>query len=119
MKPICLANLILCKLFWWSSKNIKVSSNEDLNLSGKRGREFGYKHSSETKSKIKASLEHVKENLKLKASFNKEKVSKNITEYYDNKKIEKLTQYNLDKDIESYIKPVYKNSDIVSYKIYR
>lgn len=101
-----------------TTKNIKIELNEELKDTIKRGREYGYKHTDETKIKIKERLNDMKDYLKQKAIKNKNNVSTNIINYYDNIKIEKLSKLNLDDNIESYIKPVYKNSIICGYKIY-
>jgi hypothetical protein len=98
-----------------------VDNEEKLNQSSKRGRDFGYKHNQDTKNKIKERLEEIKEHLKLKASTNERKslVSNNITEYYDNKKIEKFSKFEINENIEKYIKPIFdRNNNIISYKIY-
>ena len=83
--------------------SIKVDNNEKLNEPKKRGREFGYKHKEETKEKMRLRLSDDKLKTKLK-----EYTSKNMKEYYDNKKIIALSKLDLDKNFKNYIRPVYK-----------
>lgn len=97
---------------------IKVELNSDLKNFSKRGRDYGYKHTDETKQKMKKSLESINSHLKTKASERKGEVSHNIIKYYDDKKIKKLSEFDLVNNIETYIKPVFKNREISSYKIY-
>lgn len=101
-----------------TTKNVTIELNENIKDTTKRGRDHGYKHTEETKTKIKERLNDIKEHLKQKAIENKKNVSNNIMNYYDNIKIERLSKLNLDNDIESYIKPVYKNNKLSGYKIY-
>ena len=98
----------------------KIESNSELQNKQKRGREYGYKHSEETKEKMKKTLKSISSHLKDKASSveHKNDVSRNIIKYYDERKIKKLSEFELDRNIETYIKPVYKNKEICSYKIY-
>ncbi len=85
-----------------TTEYVKIKNNEELNKPKKRGHEFGYKHSEETKNKIKMRLADKKIKLKMQ-----ENTRKNMKEYYDNKKIETLSKLDLDKDFKKYIRPVY------------
>lgn len=104
-----------------TTEYVKIESNEALNINiKKRGREYGYKHSEDTKDKMKKSLQAINSHLKNKASTDdsKKRTSNNIIKYYDNQKIKKLAMFDLDDDIEKYIKPITKNGEICGYKIY-
>jgi group I intron endonuclease len=82
-----------------------VVNNAQKNVPKKRGRDFGFKHTDETINKMKERL--TDENL-LKAKKNT--MATAMTSYYDNKKIEILSTYNLDDDVNKYIKPVCKKN---------
>jgi hypothetical protein len=103
-----------------TTKYVEIESNQALNNIKKRGREYGYKHTETTKEKMKKSLQAINSHLKNKASTDdsKKRTSDNIIKYYDNQKIKKLAMFDLDQDIEKYIKPVSKNNEICGYKIY-
>lgn len=81
---------------------VKITNNEELKNPKKRGHEFGYKHSEETKNKIKMRLADKKIKVKMQ-----ENTRKNMKDYYDNKKIETLSKLDLDKNFKEYIRPVY------------
>jgi len=101
---------------------IHIEIDEKINNYSKRGREFGYKHTQETKEKMKESLNSIREHLKSKASDIERRlqISNNIVSFYDEKKIDKLSKFNIDDNVENHIKPILdKNREqIVSYKIY-
>ena len=104
-----------------TTKYIKIENNEEFKNIKKRGREFNYKHSNETKEKMKNSLENIKDYLKLIASTkeNKNRVSNIIKKYYDDQKIKNLLEFDLSKDYTEYIKEIKdKNNIVYSYKIY-
>lgn len=99
----------------------KVLNNEPLNKPKKRGREFGYKHTEETMEKFKISNKiGAKKREKYKEKY-QDNMSTNISNYYINYKIQKLSQYELDKtDLKKYIRPVKnKNTgEIHKYEIH-
>lgn len=72
----------------------------------KRGRNFGYKHKKSTILKMK---ERAKENPKTLEvrEINRRTMSNTIRNYYDQKKIDFLSKFELVDDIEDYIQPVY------------
>lgn len=92
-----------------------INLNAPLNKTKKRGRNFGYKHSEKTKSLMSKRLKDLSKkqnrNLKMKG------VMKN---HYDKKKIEILSQLELNDDLESHIYPVKKkNTDIIHNYVIR
>jgi len=103
-----------------TTKSIQISLNEDLKDVKKRGRPFGYTHTDETKRKIKENISKVSSNMKKLASTkeSKERVSTNIKNYYDDLKIKKLTECDISKDPEHYIKEIKKDGCVFDYKIY-
>ncbi len=98
-------------------KNIK---GPDFNPTSRRGRPSGYKHSEETKSKIKNGIDKARQHLQQIASTpeNKARVSLAIKNYYDDYKIKRLSSYDLKEEPDFYIKPMYKSGELVDYKIY-
>jgi hypothetical protein len=78
-----------------------IVNNAELQNPKKRGRAFGYKHSEVTILKMKERL--TDKNLLDNKKTNMKSVMKS---FYDNKKIELLSQYTLDDDIDKYIRPV-------------
>jgi len=103
-----------------TTKSIKVSLNEELKSSKKRGRPFGYSHTDETKRKIKDNISKVSSHMKEMASTkeSKERVSTTMRNYYDNLKIKKLSECDIPKDPENYIKEIKKDGEVCDYKIY-
>lgn len=102
-----------------NAKNKKIILNDKLIT--KRGREFGYKHSEETK--IKMSL-RINKFCKSEKIINQRKteyastMSKSIKKHYDEFKIKKLSELELDNNYEKYIKPLYKDKKLYNYHIY-
>lgn len=97
-------------------EQIKVDIDKPcLEKPKKRGRDFGYKHTSETINKMKSVMNDPKileEKKVLMGSVMKS--------FYDNKKIDILSKLDLDDDVSKYIRPVYKkNSDIIHDYIIR
>jgi hypothetical protein len=103
--------------------NINIENNQSLNDFKKRGREFGYKHNEETKLKIKQrTSEFMKKRLtnELTKQKLKQTTSENIKKYYDDLKIKKLSEYEINNDLDKYIRPVInkKTNKIHNYQIY-
>ena len=82
---------------------INIKNNSELNgKKTKRGREFGYKHKKSTKDKMSNRLK------KISIEQGRDvKMSSVMKDHYDQKKIDILSQYDLDDDITKYIKPVH------------
>jgi group I intron endonuclease len=91
-----------------------IVNNAQKNNPKKRGREFGFKHTQETINKMK---ERLTDNDLLLAKKNT--MTSVMTSYYDNKKVDILSQYILDDDITKYIKPVCKknSNEVYNYII--
>jgi len=103
--------------------NIKIINDDLINpelneKQKKRGRNFGYVHKEETINKMK-NFYVEKQNDKNFINKKKNCIKENISKYYENKKIEKLSKYNLELPLEQYIKSVcLKNTnDIHNYMI--
>jgi hypothetical protein len=71
----------------------------------KRGRNFGYVHKEETINKMK-NYYIEKENDKDFIETKKQCMKNSISKFYENKKIETLSKYELNLPLEQYIKPV-------------
>lgn len=81
----------------------------------KRGRDFGYKYTEETISKMKSVFKDPKI-----LEDKKVLMGSVMKSFYDNKKIDILSKLDLDDDVTQYIRPVYKkNSDIIHDYIIR
>ena len=81
---------------------VSVKKENHLNKKRtKRGRDFGYKHKLSTIQKMSKRLKQICNNPKIK-----NRMRKTMQTYYDNKKIEILSEYNIDDDMKKYIKPV-------------
>jgi hypothetical protein len=78
-----------------------IENNQEFNTPKKRGRDFGYKHTESTIKKMKERLTN-KTLIDAKKSTMKDTMSK----FYDNKKIDILSSYELDEDVSKYIRPV-------------
>lgn len=100
-------------------KNKKIIVN-DKNIT-KRGRDFGYEHTEETKIKMSLRIINFCKSEKI---INQRKteyattMSKSIKKHYDEFKIKKLSELELDNDYEKYIKPLYKDKKLYDYHIY-
>lgn len=90
----------------WFNKKKEITNDQSINIPIKRGREFGYKHKEETKTKIGRRLRENEE------SFGKRKktMKDTMNNYYDEIKIKKLSEIELDYDFKKYIRPVYKKN---------
>jgi len=95
-------------------KHVNVINNENLNDYKKRGRQFGYKHNDQTKEKMSKRLKNICSN-----NVIKERMKSTMKNYYDTNKIKILETYNLDYNLEKYIKPVKKKNtdEIYDYVI--
>ena len=95
-------------------KHVNVINNENLNDYKKRGRQFGYKHNDQTKEKMSKRLKNICSN-----NVIEERMKSTMKNYYDTNKIKILETYNLDYNLEKYIKPVKKKNtdEIYDYVI--
>jgi len=84
-----------------TTEHIKIENDEFLKPKKKRGREFGYVHKDTTKQKMSQRLKKI-----ASTDTVKNRMKDTMIKHYDAKKIEILKEYNLDDDVESYIKPV-------------
>ncbi|VBB18352.1 GIY-YIG catalytic domain-containing endonuclease [Yasminevirus sp. GU-2018] len=89
--------------------HVDIENSEPLNEPKKRGREFGYSHKVNTRVKMSDRMKEIKSTDEFR---NKTKnVMKN---FYDDKKVAKLSQCDLSGDVEKYILPVKKkNTEVV------
>lgn len=96
-----------------SCKN-DIENNEEFNTPKKRGRDFGYKHKESTIQKMKERLTD-----KTLLDAKKDTMKDTMGKFYDNKKIEILSSYDLDNDVSKYIRPVInkKTDEIHDYLI--
>jgi len=98
--------------------NIKIIDNDLINpklnnKQNKRGRNFGYVHKEETINKMKEFYVE-KQNDKHFIESKKKCMKDSISKFYENKKIETLSKYNLELPLEQYIKSVcLKNTNII------
>ena len=84
-----------------TNKYIKVENESELRNPKKRGRNFGFVHKDSTREKMSERLTKI-----CSSDTVKNRMSSVMKEFYDNNKVEILKKYELDNDIESYIKPV-------------
>lgn len=82
-------------------EHIKIENNGEMNKPKKRGRGFGFSHKDSTRQKMS-------ERLKVTQSTDEvvKRTQKVMRAFYDNKKVEILKSYNLQGDVDDYVKPV-------------
>jgi hypothetical protein len=78
-----------------------IVNNQEYENFKKRGREFGYKHKTSTIEKMKA-----RSNNDILLNEKKKTMASTMSTFYDNKKIDILSKYNIDEDVTKYIKPI-------------
>lgn len=88
-----------------TTEHIKINNDEELKKVKKRGRDFGYVHKDSTKEKMSLRLKEIASTDEVK-----NRMKNTMNKFYDEKKIKILEEYDLDDDVESYIKPV-KNKE--------
>ena len=102
---------------WYNEKKIK---REEIGINDpiKRGRDFGFTHKEETKAKMKQFYEENKNNKEFKDK--KENTMRNsMSSYYNQKRVQKLLDYDLDSNHESHIhKSFDSQGNLVNYFIY-
>lgn len=87
-----------------SGCTIKSIIKDPINLTkNKRGRGFGYKHSEETKEKMRNRLQNICSSDKVRS-----RMRCNMINYYDQKKEQILMTYKLYNPVTQYIKSVFK-----------
>jgi len=88
---------------------IKIINNDECKSFKKRGRPHGYKHTDETKNKMKeffANEQIINDKKKI--------MSVSMSNYYEKRKLEILKNINIHDDIKQYIKAIYyNNSNII------
>lgn len=86
--------------------NIKLNNNSKIKKSSKRGRDYGYKHKSSTKKLMSERLKDIS------IEQDRHNKMKNVmTNFYDNKKVQILSNYVLSDNLEQYIKPIHRKTD--------
>lgn len=97
-----------------TTEHVKITNNEELNISKKRGRGFGYVHKESTRLKMS---ERIKKLKSTDAAKNITKIT--MMKYYDDKKIQTLQIYKFTENIEDYIKPIINRTtgEIHNYQI--
>ena len=84
-----------------TTEHVKIENDENLKPVKKRGRDFGYVHKDSTKKKMSSRLKEI-----ASTDIVRNRMKTTMNKHYDEKKLEILKEYELDDDIESYIKPV-------------
>lgn len=81
---------------------IKIKSSEPLNKKmNKRGRDFGYKHKKTTREKMSTRRKLICDSDEVRG-----RMKDVMKSYYDAKKVDILSEYDIGENIDQYIKPV-------------
>ncbi len=99
----------------WVSPNISIDDTGE-NIPIKRGRGFGFKHTSETKQKMIAYFDTMDDDI-IKKRENT--MRDNMTNYYKEKRAQNLANLDIvfDDDFKKYIRPKKKDGKIINYNI--